>query len=237
MGSIYRLVPYMIVPRSVDREYNFDNLIKNKLDEEFIYIQDSDDMIVEKYTLSQLQEIQRDYGVAFEGFTLYPEVATSYSEVLSDWYNYRSFEYLGGILSICRDTDDTNYRDNIERYGCKDPMEAIDFMDGVRLTYGDRVFKLNVSSDYGLTHSLFINDMYVCTFKIAKSLEAFYFVQLVQVGGNFVLTLYSVCFADESYNRNIVITLDTNLDPLMLWNLTDIVGASTVSEYFKNIIR
>ena len=120
---------------------SLDTIYESCIESGKVYIQDMDDMVIEKYTVEELREIERNYDIELYGFTL-----------LDEWEDYDIYlgemtvgldSYLNGRFKISCNSKELyidifdNLFEDEKPYSCYDEVEV---------TYKGKSFTLGIAS-------------------------------------------------------------------------------------------
>lgn len=121
---MYRLIPFKNLSDIDDCYSSLKGLYKDCLSSRMVLIQDTQDMVVEKYSIQQLYDLNKNYGVSYEGFKI-----TDNSIKINDLkLDIANVNFLNDTLSVSWDT----------------PVKFKDFFNGLQDDYSE--YKLRVSN-------------------------------------------------------------------------------------------
>ena len=69
---MFTLIPFKYLS-DIKSLCSLDTIYESCIESGKVYIQDMDDMVIEKYTVEELREIERNYDIELYGFTLLDE--------------------------------------------------------------------------------------------------------------------------------------------------------------------
>lgn len=99
---MFRLIPFKSLSNLDYTNCDVHKLYNDCLSKNSVFIQDTDDMVVEKFTLDQLHDFELNDKVSYEGFS----IAESYVEPDESLLLQREVEFLGGDLVVDCYVDD-----------------------------------------------------------------------------------------------------------------------------------
>ena len=124
---MYRLIPFKNLSDIDDCYNSMRGLYKDCLSSNTVLIQDTEDMVVEKYSVQQLYELSKNYGVSYEGFKITDD-KIKINDLKLDIANVN---FLNDTLSVSWDT----------------PVKFRDFFNGLQDDYSEYKLKVSNSSN------------------------------------------------------------------------------------------
>lgn len=168
-SRVFRPIPFKNLSDIKDESRSLSSIIRNCIMSDKISIQDSVDMVVEDFTMSELRDLEQSKGVEYscisfcgdDGYTLFDDMF----DVCSP---YGTMYFLNDKLRVdCYEDEDSKFKEYmLDNYFDKDFVIFSYFM---RLMYNKNTFELklvrgmNADLDYDSAKTLlFINNKYVC---------------------------------------------------------------------------
>ena len=237
-NRVFRPIPFKSLSDIKDESRGLSSIIRNCIVSDKISIQDSVDMVVEDFTMSELRDLEFDKGIEYscisfcgdDGYTLFDDML----DVCSP---YGTMYFLNDKLRVdCYEDEDSKFKEYmLDNYFDKDFVIFSYFM---RLRYNKNTFELklvrgmNADLDYdsacdSVKTLLFINNKYVCEIESKDNKYAFPFnmrFELVQVcktkkGFDFILSFeYPLDYIGFSLSSDLELLYTVNLDKFTIFD-------------------